>query len=92
MTVTLELSKPEQAQAVASIRQYFEKNMAEPIGELAAGLLLNFFVEEIGPVIYNRGVSDAQDRMQLRVADLSGELYADTFQYWARAAKRKGHR
>jgi len=90
---TVELPKPVQAQAVASLRKYFEENMPEPIGELAAGLLLQFFLEEIGPAIYNRAVSDAQDRLQLRVADLSGELYADEFQYWARlAAKRKGHK
>jgi hypothetical protein len=27
--------------------------------------------------------------MQLRVADLEGELYADPFQYWIQAAARK---
>lgn len=89
--VTMELPKAVEAQAVASIRKYFEENMAEPIGDLAAGLLLNFFLEEIGPVIYNRAIGDAQDRMQLRIGDLSGELCADEFQYWQRlAAKRKG--
>jgi uncharacterized protein (DUF2164 family) len=89
--VTMELPKAVEAQAVASIRKYFEENMAEPIGDLAAGLLLQFFLEEIGPAIYNRAMNDAQDRMQLRIGDLTGELYADEFQYWQRrAAKRKG--
>lgn len=91
--VKIELPKPVEAQAVTSIRKYFEENMPEPIGELAAGLLLNFFLEEIGPAIYNRAVGDAQERMQLRVADLSGDLYADEFQYWPRvAAKRKARK
>ena len=54
------------------------------------GLLLNFFLEEIGPAIYNQAIADAQTRMQLRVTDLHGELFADEFQYWARLeAKRK---
>lgn len=57
--------------------------MPEPIGELAAGLLLNFFLEEIGPVIYNGAIADAQARLEQRISDLSGELYADEFQYWA---------
>lgn len=88
--VKMELEKAAEAQAVASIRKYSEENMAEPMGELAAGLLLHFFLEEVGPVIYNRAVNDAQERMQLRIGDLSGELYADEFQYWPRlAAKRK---
>ncbi len=89
----LELSKPARADAVASIQRYFQENMREPIGELPAGLLLNYFLEEIGPVIYNRAIADAQARMQQRALDLSGELYADEFQYWPRAdAKRKNRR
>ena len=88
--INVELPKPVQAQAIASIRKYFEENMPEPIGDLAAGLLLNFFMEEIGPVIYNRAIADAQTRIQQRVGDLNGELFADEFQYWPRAAKKKG--
>ncbi len=43
--------------------------MSEPIGDLAAGLLLDYFVEEIGPTIYNKAIAHAQARMQLRVSD-----------------------
>jgi uncharacterized protein (DUF2164 family) len=47
----------------------------------------------VGPVIYNQAISDAQTRLQQRVADLSGELYADEFQYWPGIdAKRKTRR
>ena len=64
--------------------------MPEPLGEMPAGLLLNFFLEELGPAIYNRAIQDAQTRLQMRVADLTGELFADEFQYWPRTdAKRK---
>jgi uncharacterized protein (DUF2164 family) len=67
--------------------------MSEPIGDLPAGLLLNFFVEEVGPVIYNRAIADAQARLEQRVADLNGELYADEFQYWPKIdSKRKNRR
>lgn len=91
--MTIELSKQMRAEAIASIQRYFEENLPEQIGELPAGLLLNFFMEEIGPAIYNRAVADAQTQMQQRVADLNGELYADPFQYWPKAdAKRKNRR
>jgi len=63
--------------------------MTEPIGELPAGLLLNFFVEEVGPAIYNQAVADAQSRMQQRVADLDGELYEEAFQYWSRVKAKR---
>ena len=88
--VTIELSKQTRTEAIASLRHYFEENLPEPIGELAANLLLDYFLEEIGPVIYNQAISEAQQRLAQRVSDLEGELYADPFQYWPRlAAKRK---
>jgi uncharacterized protein (DUF2164 family) len=91
--MTIEIPKQARTDAVASIQRYFEENMPEPIGELAAGLLLNFFLEEVGPVIYNRAIADAQARMVQRATDLGGELFADEFQYWVKAdAKRKGRR
>ena len=88
--VTIELTKQARADAIASVQKYFEEEIREPIGDLRAGLLLDFFLEEVGPAIYNKAIGDAQARLQQRVADLDGELYADEFQYWARlAAKRK---
>jgi uncharacterized protein (DUF2164 family) len=91
--MSLELAQQARTDATASIQRYFEENMSEPIGELPAGLLLNFILEEIGPAIYNLAIADAQTRMQQRVLDLSGELYADEFQYWPRVeARKKGRR
>jgi len=79
---TIELPKQQRADAIASLQRYFEENLSEPIGDMPAGLLLNFILEEIGPAIYNRAVIDAQARLQLQISDLAGELYADEFQYW----------
>jgi uncharacterized protein (DUF2164 family) len=91
--ITFELSKQTRTDAISSLQRYFEENMPEPIGDLPAGLLLNFIVEEIGPAIYNQAIADAQARVQQRVADLSGELYADEFPYWPKVdAKRKSRR
>jgi len=90
--MSIELSKEARTDAIASIQQYFERNMPEPIGELPAGLLLNFFVEEIGPAIYNKAIADAQARLTGRVADLSGELYEDEFQYWPRVDAKRARR
>ena len=89
----IELAEQARKEAIASIQQYFEVNMPEPIGQLPAGLLLDFFIEEIGPAIYNKAISDAQTRIQQRAADLEAELYVDEFQYWPKlAAKRSKSR
>ncbi len=88
----IELPPQARTDAIASLKQYFSENF-EPLGELPAGLLLNYILEEIGPAIYNRAIHDAQARLTQRVADLEGELYVDEFQYWARqAAKKKSKR
>ena len=90
--ITIELSKQARAEAVASIQRYFRDELPEPIGELPAGLLLNFILEEIGPVIYNKAIADAQARLLGRVSDLNGELYADEFQYWIRLENKRKNR
>jgi len=87
--VTIELKKQARTDAVASLKKYFDEEMREPIGDLRAGLLLDFLLEEIGPAIYNQAIGDAQARIAARVQDLEGELYADEFQFWVRQAKKK---
>ena len=87
--MTIELTKEQRADARASIKRYFRENLPEPIGDLAADLLLNYIIEEIGPAIYNRAIADAQARMQQRVQDLDGELYAEPFQYWPKADRKR---
>ncbi|MCX4153005.1 MULTISPECIES: DUF2164 domain-containing protein [Paraburkholderia] len=80
--MTIELTKEVRADAIASIQRYFEKNMEEPIGNIAAGALLGFFLEEIGPSIYNNAVADAQEQLLQRVSELDFEVHEEEFQYW----------
>lgn len=87
--MAIELSKEERAQALLSIERYFRENMDEPIGNIAASGLLGFFIEEIGPCIYNKAVSDAQERLQTRVLELDIEVHEDEFQYWRKYERQK---
>ena len=93
MQKALELPTQTRKAAIDSLKRYTEENLPEPLGDLAAGLLLDFFLEEIGPLVYNRAVADAQARLTTRVADLNGELFADEFAYWPKVdARRKARR
>jgi uncharacterized protein (DUF2164 family) len=88
----IELPKDARAQAITSIERYFQENMDERIGNIAAGALLGFFVEEIGPLIYNMAVAEVQERLQARVMEIDLEVHEDAFQYWRKfdqAKKRK---
>lgn len=82
--MTIEIPKDARQEAIASIERYFQDNMEERIGNIAAGALLNYFLEEIGPVIYNQAVTDVQERLRVRVDELDVEVHEDEFQYWRR--------
>ena len=87
--MTIELSKEVRQAAISSIERYFRENMEEPIGNLAAGALLGFFLEEVGHVIYNKAVSEAQERLQARVSELDIEVHEEEFQYWRKYERKR---
>jgi uncharacterized protein (DUF2164 family) len=80
--MTIEISKEARKEAIASIERYFTENMEDKIGNIAAGALLGFILEEIGPVIYNKAVTDVQERLQSRIMEVDIEIHEDEFQYW----------
>ena len=85
--MTIELGKEMRQQAIASIERYFEENMEERIGNIAAAALLNFFIDEVGGAIYNRAVADVQERLQARIAELDIEVHEDEFTHWRKQGK-----
>ncbi len=86
--MAIELSKIDRAQAIANIERYFLNNFEQKIGNMTAGALPGFVLEEIGPSIYNRPLSDAKERMLMREKDLEYEDRVDEFQYWNKFSKR----
>lgn len=89
--MAIEISKEARKEAIASIERYFEANMEERIGNIAAGALLNYFLEEIGPLVYNQAVAEVQERLQARIAELDIEVHEDEFQYSRKqGSPRKG--
>ncbi|MEI7762791.1 MAG: DUF2164 domain-containing protein [Comamonadaceae bacterium] len=90
--MTIEISKEARKEAIASIERYFAENMEDKVGNIAAGALLGFILEEIGPVIYNKAVTDVQERLQSRIMEVDIEIHEDEFQYWRKfdqARKRR---
>ena len=75
--------------AVASLRRYFADELEQEIGELKAGLLLDYFLEELGPTVYNRAIADARAFFEERAGDLEGVCSQAEFPYWARADRRR---
>ena len=93
MAVDIELTKEDRAQAIASVERYFNEHFADEsgtrLGNIQAGALLNFFLEEIGPCVYNQAVSEVQERLQQRVSEVDIECHADAFGYWQRRTRKR---
>ena len=87
--MTIEIPKEARKEAIASIERYFQENMEEKIGNIAAGALLGFFLQEIGPLVYNQAVATVQERLQARISEIDIEVHEDEFTYW-RQQERKG--
>lgn len=80
--MTIKIPKETEKQLIVSIKRFFEEMMSEEIGDLRASLVLDFCLSEIGPVIYNRAISDAQSYMQEKAVDMDGSCYEPEFEYW----------
>jgi len=68
----IKLKKEIREKIIDDIQTYFLKERDEDLGDLAAGLILDFFVEKIGPEIYNQGVYDSYRFMGEKIEDLLG--------------------
>lgn len=87
--MAIELSKKAHEEAVGSLQNYFAETMEEPIGNIAASGLLDFFIEEVGPSIYNKAVKDIQERLARQITDLDMEVHQQEFPYWPRQGQRR---
>lgn len=54
--------------------RFFDKELDEEIGVIAAESILNFFLQQVGPTLYNQGVSDAKLALEKRMDDLNYDL------------------
>ena len=86
--MTIEITKENRIEIIASMQRYFEENMEHKIGNMTAGFLLDFLLAELGPIVYNKAVSDVQERLHARVLEVDIEVHEDEFQYWGKQDKQ----
>ena len=71
----IRLSPDRRARLLAVIKQYFSQEFDETLSDFRAQALLDFFVRELGPPVYNQGVRDAARYLQEKLSDIDGEIY-----------------
>jgi uncharacterized protein (DUF2164 family) len=72
MASKFELSKEKKDYMISEIRSYFAKERDIDLGDLAAALILDFFVEKLAMEFYNEGVADSYQYMSNSIEDMLG--------------------
>lgn len=66
----IELSKEDKDKAILEIQNYFLNERDEEIGSLQGLLLLDFFLENIGTIVYNKALEDAKSYVEDKLQDI----------------------
>ncbi|WED29239.1 DUF2164 domain-containing protein [Vibrio sp. DW001] len=68
-------SAKQKQEIIYALQRYFEDELDFELGQFDADFLLDFISKKIGPAFYNQGVRDAQNVLDLKLADINDELY-----------------
>ncbi len=68
-------SKEKKAELCERVQNYFLCERDEEIGDLQASLILDFFIDEIGPQIYNQALSDSRSWFRDRMENLEADYH-----------------
>jgi uncharacterized protein (DUF2164 family) len=71
----INLSPERRSMLVDAIKRHFEGEFDEPLSDFRAEQLLDFFVAELGPPVYNQGVRDASGYIADKLADIEGDVF-----------------
>jgi uncharacterized protein (DUF2164 family) len=66
------ISREKRENLIKEIKTFFYNERDEEIGDLAASMVLEFFMENLAVEFYNEGVNDSYRYMQERIEDLLG--------------------
>lgn len=58
-----------------AITRFYRDEFDEALSDFRAAALLDFFVRELGPPVYNQGVRDAAGYVQDKLTDIEGEIF-----------------
>ncbi|WBW98248.1 DUF2164 domain-containing protein [Oceanirhabdus sp. W0125-5] len=66
----IKISNEKRKELIDKIKEFFYEERDEDLGDLAAGLVLDFIIDEIAPEFYNQGVYDSYTYMTDRIEDV----------------------
>lgn len=73
MAITLDDER--RAHMISRLQGFFLEEFDEELSAFRAESMLDFFLETLGPSIYNQGVEDARNYMMQKLDDLDAEIH-----------------
>jgi uncharacterized protein (DUF2164 family) len=72
--IEVNIQADDKARLVAKIKDYFESELDHDIGGFEAEFLIDFLAQEVGPYLYNQGLSDAHTLLNEKVEELGYQI------------------
>jgi len=72
----LKLPKEIKDEIINNVKNFFDEERSETIGDLGADQLIDFMIKELGPHIYNKAITDARNLIQEKTSQIEDELYS----------------
>lgn len=77
----IKLSDPIREKLIEELQDYFLRERDEILKHLGAYLMVDFIVDELGPMIYNQALLDAHKLMEDKIDDILLLELDDKYQY-----------
>lgn len=79
--MAITLPKEARDKAIASIIQFCHDELDIDAGQMKATAILDFFLKELGPSVYNQAITEAKSYMERSAGDLDGACYEKEFSW-----------
>jgi uncharacterized protein (DUF2164 family) len=80
--MSIALAPEARKQALASLERYCADEFEGEVSGIQVAALLEFFLKEIAPTVYNAAIRDAETFMRARLDDLEATCFEEEFTYW----------
>ena len=71
----IQLSEERRELLATAVQQVFLEEFERDLSDFQAQRLIDFFMSQLGPPVYNPAIQDARVHVQLKLDDLDGEVY-----------------
>ena len=71
----IKLSEERREDLSTAVRQLFQDEFERDLSDFQAQRLIDFFMRQLGPPVYNQAIQDARAYVLTKLEDIDGEVY-----------------